>query len=183
MEEEIDLREYINVLLRHWYWIAGLALVAALAAFVVSSFLPPTYEATAMVVVTQPRYLFQFDPRVENVPFDPTLLSKGYPIFATSDQLLQSVADGIDPPLPPQDSSPGRLRKILTAQTAGDPTLIKLTAQSGDARQAARLANVWAEGFVDQLNNVYGGNKDLPLFEAQLADIFFLILVCHVFDF
>jgi len=170
MEEEIDLREYINVLIRDWYWIAGLTLVAALAAFVVSSFLPPTYEATAMVVVTQPRYLFQFDPRVENVPFDPTLLSKGYPILATSDQLLQSVADGMDPPLPPQDSSPGGLRKVLTAETAGDPTLIRLTAQSGDPRQASRLANVWAESFVDQLNNVYGGNKDLPLFEAQLAE-------------
>jgi len=170
MEEEIDLREYINVLIRNWYWIAGLTLVAAAAAFVVSSFLPPTYEATAMVVITQPRYLFQFDPRVENVPFDPTLLSKGYPVLATSDQLLQSVADGIDPPLPPQDQSPSRLRKILTAQMAGDPTLIKLTAQSGDPRQAAGLANVWADSFVDQLNRIYGGNNDLPLFEPQLAE-------------
>jgi uncharacterized protein involved in exopolysaccharide biosynthesis len=70
MEEEIDLRQYITVLMRRWYWIAGLALAAAVVAFGVSSILPPTYEATALVVVTQPRYLFQFDSRVQATPLD-----------------------------------------------------------------------------------------------------------------
>ena len=49
MEEEIDLRQYVEVLIRSWGWIAGLALVAAAAALGVSFLIPPTYEATVVV--------------------------------------------------------------------------------------------------------------------------------------
>jgi len=170
MEEEIDLREYIKVITRRWYWIVGLTLVAAVVAFVVSSVLPPTYEATAMVVVTQPRYRLQFDSRVQNIPFDPTQLAKGYPVIATSDDLLLSVAQELNSTLTSENHSPGRLRKVLTAQTAGDPTLIKLTAQSQDPQKAATLVNVWAKQYVEYLNDIYGGNNALSLFEAQVAE-------------
>jgi len=169
-EEEIDLREYINVLIRYWYWIAGLSLVAAVAAFVVSSFLPPTYEATAMVIVTQPRYLFQFDRRVQNIPFDPTQLSKGYPAIATSDDLLLSVVNTVEPPLPPERQSLSALREAFSAETADDLNLVKLTVRSQNPQEAARLANVWAEQLVQYLNDMYGGNNDLSLFEAQVAE-------------
>ena len=56
MEDEIDLRAYIEVLLRHWKWIIALAVLAAIAAFVVNSLLPFTYEADSVVIVTEPRY-------------------------------------------------------------------------------------------------------------------------------
>ena len=65
MEEEIDLREYVEVLIRYWKWIVRAALAAAVVALVVSLLLPPTYEATALVAVTKPRYAMQFDPRFE----------------------------------------------------------------------------------------------------------------------
>jgi uncharacterized protein involved in exopolysaccharide biosynthesis len=64
MEEEIDLREYVLVLLKYWKWILGTTLAAAMVALVVSFFLPPTYEATALVVVKPPQYVMQFDPPV-----------------------------------------------------------------------------------------------------------------------
>jgi uncharacterized protein involved in exopolysaccharide biosynthesis len=170
MEEEIDLRAYVAVLIRHWYWIAGLALAAAVVAFGVSSLLSPTYEATAMVIITQPRYVFQFDARMQNVPFDPNQLSNGYPAMATSDDLLLSVANSMDPPLPPEQQSPVKLREMLRAETAGSPTLITLTAQSDDAEEAASLANTWAAQYVEYLDEVYDGNNDVPLFEAQVAE-------------
>ncbi len=43
MEEEIDLREYIEILLKYWKWIVGAALLAAIAAFVATSMLPRVY--------------------------------------------------------------------------------------------------------------------------------------------
>lgn len=170
MEEEIDLREYINVLIRHWYWIVGLALVTAAVAFVVTSFQPPTYEATALVVATKPRYLFQFDERVENILFDPAQFSKGYLTIATSDDLLLSTVSAMDPPLSPERQSAKRLREMITAETGGDPSLIKLTVRSQDPEEAARLANVWAGQLVDQLDNVYGRKNNLPFFEAQTVE-------------
>jgi len=48
IEEEIDLREYVLILLKYWKWIAGLTLIAAVVALIVSLLLPPTYEATAL---------------------------------------------------------------------------------------------------------------------------------------
>jgi succinoglycan biosynthesis transport protein ExoP len=164
MEEEIDLRQYINVLIRYWYWIAGLALVAAVVAFVVSSFLPPTYEATSLVVVTQPRYQFQFDQRVENVPFDLAQFSHGYQTIATSDDLLLFVAKAASRPESPQD-----LDKMFSVEADGDPNLIKLTVRSRDPQEAAGLANVWAEQLAAYLNQVYGRN-DGPVFEKQTAE-------------
>ncbi len=170
MEEEIDLREYINVLIRHWYWIAGLALVAAVTAFAVSSFLPPTYEATAMVIITQPRYLMQFDPRMQNLPFDPAQLAGGYPAMATSDELLLAAASSVEPPLPPERQGLEELRKMFKAEIAGDPNLIKLTARSKDPQEAARLANTLAGQFVDHLNDISRRNGDLALFETQVVE-------------
>ncbi|MCZ7671650.1 MAG: Wzz/FepE/Etk N-terminal domain-containing protein [Chloroflexi bacterium] len=54
MEEEIDLKPYIEALITKWYWIMGAAILAGVVAFIVSSALPPKYQATALVAVTQP---------------------------------------------------------------------------------------------------------------------------------
>jgi len=164
MEEEIDLRQYINVLIRYWYWIAGLALAAAVVAFAVSSFLPPTYEATSLVIVIRPRYQFQFDQRVQNTPLDVTQLARSYQIIATSDDLLLSVAKAASRPESPQD-----LNKMFSVEAGGDPNLIKLTVRSRDPQEAAGLANVWAEKLAAYLNQVYGRN-DGTVFEKQTAD-------------
>jgi len=62
MEEEIDLRVYVEVLLRYWKWIVGLAVGAAVVGLIVSLLLP-VYEASAVALVTESRYQMQFDPR------------------------------------------------------------------------------------------------------------------------
>ena len=97
MEEEIDLRAYVAVLIRYWKWIAGLALVAAVAAFVVSLLLPSSYEASAVVIITEPRYQMQFDPRFATVD-QWTPAYKAFPTLATSDEVLQRVLASYTPP-------------------------------------------------------------------------------------
>jgi len=114
--------------------------------------------------------MLQFDERVENIPFNPTQLSKGYPIIATSDDLLLSAANAADPPLPPDRQDLDDLRETFTAATAGDPNLIKLTVESKDPQEAANLANAWAGQVVTHLNDIYGGSGDMTLFEGQVAN-------------
>ena len=84
MEEEIDLRPYIEALISKWYWIVGAAVVAGIVAFIVSSMLPPSYEATALVAVTQPTEIVEFDARIRSV--DETQPLKAYPEIAMSDE-------------------------------------------------------------------------------------------------
>ena len=170
MEEEIDLRRYIEVLIRYWYWIVGLGMAAAVIAFVVSSFLTPIYEASALVAVTGPRYRLQFDPRILDVPFDPGQFTRVYPTMATSDGVLLSVAGEIDQSQFVDVMDLQYLKNMLNAESADGGALVILKAGSRDPQAAARLANVWADQFVAQLNTLYGGDEDISRMEARLAE-------------
>ncbi|HSJ54746.1 MAG TPA: Wzz/FepE/Etk N-terminal domain-containing protein [Anaerolineae bacterium] len=171
MEDEIDLRAYVEVLLRHWYWIVALAVLAAAAAFVYTSFQPAEYKARSVVIITQPRYQMQFDPRFETQLEVPTY--KAFPTLAASDGVLQSVVDAYSP------SEKGRvgqwtlttLRKMVEATSEGDPSLVVLTVRSRSAEDAAAIANVWAGALVKRGRELYGqGEADVAFFEAQVQE-------------
>ncbi|HEY72401.1 MAG TPA: hypothetical protein G4N99_03935, partial [Thermoflexia bacterium] len=169
MEEEIDLRVYVEVLIRHWMWIAGLALAAAVAAFVVSSFIPPTYEATALTAVTRPRYVMQFDPRLQTAgSIQPAY--QAYPELALNNDLLRDLLAQLDS-RPEGIESPQDMRELLEAKQGADPSIVQLVVSSRDPEAAARIANGWAELFVAQANEVYGvhSEEDASFFEGQLA--------------
>jgi succinoglycan biosynthesis transport protein ExoP len=169
MEDEIDLRAYIEVLIRYWLWIAGLAVVAAVVAFVVSSMLPRTYEASAVVLVTQPRYQMQFDPRIDTQQGTPAY--NAFPTLATSDDVLQNVVEGYTPS---NASGIGQwtlstLRGMVEATSQGDPSLVVLKVTSRSPKDAAAIANVWADRLVKRGTELYGqGEADVTFFEAQV---------------
>jgi uncharacterized protein involved in exopolysaccharide biosynthesis len=170
MEDEIDLRAYIEVLLRHWAWIVGLAVGSALVAFLVSSFLPATYEASSVVLVTEPRYQIQFDPRFGTEERTPAY--DAFPTLAESDGILQAVVQAYEPP-PGSGLEPWRLAtlsEITEATSGGDPSLVLLSIESTSPKVAADLANTWADVLVERGNAIYGGSaKDVTFFEGQLA--------------
>ncbi len=168
MEEEIDLREYLDVLVRRWKWIVALAVIAALAAAAVSFFvLKPTYEARALVLITNPRYQLRFDPRLETIS-DIETASKAYPTLAVSDDLLKQVLDSLDPPLPETQRTLQALRGKVSASAGADPSLLQLTTTNGDPERAAQIANTWAEQYVIYVNELYGRrSEDVAFFNEQ----------------
>jgi uncharacterized protein involved in exopolysaccharide biosynthesis len=165
LEDEIDLRQYIRTLLRYWRWIVGLGLVAAVLAFAISTILPPQYEATALVTITGPRYRMQFDPRMQDVPFDPRQFTKGYAAIATGDELLTTLLEATGSAMLSLED----LKGALDAQSVGDGNLVQLRARADDPAEAARLANAWAERYVAHLNALYGQKQELSTLEAQVA--------------
>jgi succinoglycan biosynthesis transport protein ExoP len=168
MGDEIDLRQYVGVLIRRWKWIVGLALAAAVAALVVSFLIPPTYEATALVAVTEPRYVMRFDERFETVNRIQTVY-QAYPELATSDDLLQDLLTRLDP-LPQGVETAQHLREMSEARPGMDPSMVRLAVRSGDSEEAARVANVWAGLFVTRANAIYGSHSEeqVRFFESQL---------------
>jgi succinoglycan biosynthesis transport protein ExoP len=169
MEDEIDLRAYIEVLLRHWKWIAGLALAAAVVALVVSLLLPRTYQASSVVFVTQPRYQIQFDPRFDTQEGVPAY--KAFPTLATSDGILQSVVENYVPSTESgiDEWTLNTLREMVEATSEGDPSLVVLRVTSQSPRDAAAIANLWADTLAKQGNELYGqGEGDVVFFEAQV---------------
>jgi len=170
MEEEIDLRVYVEVLIRCWKWIVGLALVAVVTAFVVSFLLPPTYETSAMVIITQPRYQMQFDPRFETVG-EWTPAYRAFPTLATSDETLQGVIDTYTPS-PEAHNEEWKLRTLsgmVEATSEGDPSLVLLKVRSRSPEDAAAIVNLWADQFTALGNGIYGETeKDVAFFEEQV---------------
>lgn len=170
-EDEIDLRKYVEVLLRHWPWIVGCALVAAIAAFGVTALMDPTYEASAVVLITEPRYQMQFEPRFETVDqWQPAY--KAFPELATSDGVLETVVAAYEPS-PEAGIERWRLKVLkdmVEASSEGDPSLVKLTVSCGSAEDAAALANVWAEKLVERGNEIYSeGEEDAAFFQRQTS--------------
>ncbi len=171
MEDEIDLRAYVEVLLRHWYWIAGLAVLGAVVGFVFASLQPELYEGQSVVIITQPRYQIEFDSRFETRLGVPTY--KAFPTLATSDGVLHDVLDSYSP-------SPGSgieewtlstLRNMVKATSEGDPSLVILTVTSRSPEDAAAIANVWAGALVKRGREVYGQSEvDVAFFEERVQE-------------
>lgn len=170
MDQEIDLREYIAVLLKHRFWIAALTVVAAAAAAIISFVLPPTYEANALVAVTKPQYEMQFDSRIRSVS-DDVQPYKAYPLLATSDEVVSSLIADLGDELDPKEQTVKALRNKLEAQSGSDPSIIRLTVKNGDAQSAAAIANQWADRFVQAANELYAQSSDeLAFFVGQQAE-------------
>jgi succinoglycan biosynthesis transport protein ExoP len=169
MEEEIDLRQYLEVLIKRWRWIVALTLIAAAAAAAISFLvLQPTYEATALVLITSPRYVLRFDPRLETVS-DIETNSKAYPSLATSDDLLQRVIEVLPASAPEDALVLQTLKGKSRARAGADPSLLELTVANGDPQQAAHIANTWAEQYVQYVNELYGQrSEDVTFFSKQL---------------
>lgn len=168
MDEEIDLRPYIAALLKNWYWILGSGAAAAIIALIISSLLPFTYEATALVAITRPRYVLQFDSRFQNVSnIQPVY--RAYPELATSDSVLQELREthsgAIDIP------SLTDLRQTLSASAGADPSLIRLSAKGDDPQTVTALANDWADIYIQRANELFGNQsiEQVAFFEGQLA--------------
>ena len=174
MEDEIDLRFYANMLMRHWRVIAAVTLLTGVVALTVSSVLPAKYQANALVLITRPLYQFQFSPAIQNLPDNANtqqaLAGKAAVDLANSDALLQQVLLDVGAALPTDERSLFALRKMLKAKTGSDPSIINLSVTNRDPQRVADIANTWATLYVRRVNDLYGKSADqLKFFEAQLA--------------
>jgi uncharacterized protein involved in exopolysaccharide biosynthesis len=171
MDQEVDLRDYIAVLLKYKVWIIGLAVVASVATAIVSLLLPPRYEATALVAVAEPQYEMQFDTRIRSVSDNVQPPYKAYPLLAASDEVLAALIADLGETLEPEERTVQALQEKLRAQGGSDPSIIRLTVKNGDPRQAAMIANRWAERFVQAANDLYAQSSgELAFFVEQQAE-------------
>lgn len=166
MDETIDLRPYVDALIRRWWVILGAAIGGVLiAAFLYFS--SSQYRATALVAAIDPTQRLQFDQRIVNT-VDLDAFSSAYPELATSDDLLsvvlaeaEQLTDGAIATLP-------ELRAILNVDTGSDSRLLRLSVRHEDPQTAAELANVWATAFVRAVDTIYFGHSGQIEFYDQL---------------
>ncbi len=149
-----------------WRILVGGTFLAAVLAIVISFFLPPTYQAEALVLIVDPNQLLQFDPRFETV--DETRPRQAYPTLATTDNLLQMLLEEIGLEVDEPDTLK-ELREIVSVSTSSDPSLLELRVEHHDPITAANIANKWANLFIFQANQVVGDQSQaqLDFYRAQ----------------
>lgn len=135
MEDEIDLRKYVNVLVKHWKLIAIITGIAVVVAGLVSFLSPAVYEARTALLVTS-----------ANVPNQQTLLD-----MAKSSNVATQVIEQLEDKLQPVERSVGNM--LDKVQVSAQGNLINISVKSNDPEKAAAIASAWAKSYQSYVNS------------------------------
>ncbi|MGA9349027.1 MAG: Wzz/FepE/Etk N-terminal domain-containing protein [Anaerolineae bacterium] len=169
MEEEIDLREYINVIVRRWKWILGITLVAVAAAATVSFFLlAPVYEVKAGVVIVKSRSEIVFEPKYRtlteeelgSLAIDINARRKALEALVRSSSVAAEVIAKLGSVLEPEEQDVNVLLEMVVTESNGD--LIGIKVKGEDPRKITAIANAWSEAYEEYANGLYGGRPQSP---------------------
>ena len=164
-EEEIDLREYIEVLLKRKSIIILIFLIAVITAALVSYFyLKPVYEASTILMISKPKYQVELEPKIQT-QISPEISLETYESLIKDREIEKEVIIKLNLNQPPYEFTPDNLQGMITIESLKNTNLIKMNLQAGEPKLAKDIANVWADLFVEK-------NKDLNLQESKEAQGF-----------
>ncbi len=152
----MDLRRQMAII-RTWLpLLVASVILAAVAAFAVSSLLPKVYEAKATLIVGQS--LSSSNPDYNQLLVSQRL-SATYAAVATKRPLLQSVITQLN-----LGMSPEELAKSVRADVPTESTLLGITAQDADPDRAAAIANTLADQLIAASPALQGRQAELQTF-------------------
>jgi uncharacterized protein involved in exopolysaccharide biosynthesis len=181
-DDEIDLRQYIDVLVRWWKEIALITLLTVVVTVVgilgLRFLSKPTYEAGADVAILRTVSELTFDERFTTTSDNATVSNSAarrnaLVALAVSPSLAAAVVDQLGDVLTTEEQEPGTLVKMIDAELmsaggrAGDSDLIRITAAAESPEKAAQIATAWAQAYVREVNQVYGQVPDELLQSIQ----------------
>lgn len=160
MEDTIDLRPYFAIM-RQWYrFILGCAVIAGVVGYVVAGFIPPVYEAEAVVAIVRSDVTLNLEPKfkteVDAAIVDPAARRRSLTALVKSSEIAEDVISHprFGEHLEASERNPNELLKVVSASNEGDLIRIKVSAKAPD--KAALLANGWAQLYESRVNALYG---------------------------
>lgn len=159
IEEGLDLRAYIHIILRHWRLIVLTCLVTAFTAAFVSLMQEPQYEATTLITAMKPNVTVRLDAASDSeILLDRQVFVK----LATSDELLQQLRqhEALSALLPADLSLAGLKGMVSANNVRNDPSLLELKVTAAKPAEAAQVANLWADLFVLLINDLYAEDDE-----------------------
>ncbi len=149
-ELEIDLRKIVRSLLQRWRSILGLAILAAGVAFAFTFLQPRLYEARAVIALTRPLNLPNFDPRYQTMTNPLTINNKIVNDVAMGDEVVLMLFEQWNSPDKKEDGLQSFVQRNLQVETGQDATVSILKVRLKDPKEAERLARLWAVEEKDQ---------------------------------
>ncbi|MCL4860215.1 MAG: hypothetical protein KJZ93_12445 [Caldilineaceae bacterium] len=184
-DDEIDLRQYLDVVIRWWREIvliaAGVAALAALSILALRLVTPPSYVATASVAIARTVSDVSFDERFRTSPGEMDTASVNARRSAllglvTTGSIANEVLVELGDLFSEEERDPSALLERIegepgpTVGTRADSDLILITAKADSPEKAAAIANAWARAYVRQINTVYGQVPD-EVFDSIRAEL------------
>lgn len=140
--EEVNLRDLIEVLLRARWLIVGVTVVAMVISGAVSFMLPPTYEATANILVNNPTPTPKpatepgLDQLLSRLSSTPTMTLETYRMQVTNPAVLTRVIEGLR-----LHVSPSALASHIQVKSFKDTGILQIVVTDRDPVTAAGIAN------------------------------------------
>ncbi|MHA7264687.1 Wzz/FepE/Etk N-terminal domain-containing protein [Arthrobacter sp. TMN-37] len=146
----MELNEYLRIFRRRWVLILVSALCGVIAAGVVTGFIPPKFEAQAVLFI---RADSAASSSYENSQFVLQRV-KSYPDLVYSPQVLNPVLQELDP----SSLTLSELKKRVSASNPEETVYVNVTASAGTPEDSATLANLVAQNLRDVIRQLEGGD-------------------------
>ncbi len=160
-EDEIDLREYVRVLIRRKKVILVVLLLCVILAFVASLFLPKLYEATAAIMIMPSKLQGVLSPTlmsldVGKIDIEGTQLAERKPTMSIpthqkllkSSAVLERLAGKLDLATVNGGMPLERFFRQLKVESAADTSVLELVVLNEDPREAQQIAGTWADEYM-----------------------------------
>lgn len=140
MNNEITLKDLLDLFIRRLKWIAIITAFAVIASvFITLVLITPMYTATTSLVATS-----FTDRNSTNVSYNDLVASNylvpTYIEVLKSNTVLNEVAEELD-----NEYTPRSLLSMITAEGVGDTQVIKISVQHSDPKVAMKIANAIAD--------------------------------------
>ena len=165
MEEEIDLKNIINVFLERKVGILLIVLVCVVIGYVYSMFfVNPLYTATSTAILTSNTETEEGQSAVtqSEVTLNNSLLST-YRGIATSDSVVSTVISNLG-----LNISAEALKSQITVTSATNTQIIQISVENEDPTLAAKIANEIRQVFTDRVAELYDMQNIKPLDDAKV---------------
>lgn len=172
-EQEISLRELIEILLKYKFIIAGITVVAVLISFVVSFYMmDPIYQAEAKIIVSDLKVSHptadSIQSIIDNYASYPNFTVESYKDQMKNPEILYKVRKQLE--LDPQEYSLRGLADLISVENPQKTNVLTIKVKEKDPELAAKIANTLAANFSDFITLLAQkqATKSLEYIEAQL---------------
>lgn len=163
-QEEVNIRQYISLLLYRSWLILLVGLIAGVIAYFISLRMPPIYESSTSVLVNEA-------PESKGADYSSVLMSKQltstYAQMMTNDVVLQEVASGLGLTNPIED-----IKEWISVAPVRDTQIIQVEVKTTAPAFSADIANAVVKVFARQIQEIQTQrfSQSKITLEAQLSD-------------
>ena len=146
----MELRQYLDILKRHKWFIVGSIVVVGLAAGILSSLRTPVYKATARVLLTPNDPTQQLNPTVGNgvVGNDPDRYVAGQVSIAESEAVAAEAVKSL------RGVTVEALEGMVSVSQSGRSNVLNTSATDTDPAKARDIADAVAKGYIENRRSV-----------------------------